>query len=92
MTGELSVLQTGDYVVIEQDVDDVRAGHVCRVLGPDESSIFHRYGAEEWVPVLCWTGYVAWTTQDNLIEVSGDGSRLDRFFQLALLNEGTRPV
>jgi len=88
------VLQTGDYVVIVQSIDDIDAGHICRVLAPDEenSDTFHRYDADdadENVLVLCWTGFIGWTTQDNLIEVSGDGSRLDRFFDAGRLSDGT---
>lgn len=82
---ELSMLQTGDYVVLVRSIDDIDAGHICRVLAPDEDErdTFHRYtadGTDEDILILSWAGYLGWTTQDNLIEVSGDGVRRERFF------------
>ena len=86
------MLQSGDYVVNIRGVDDVSDGQLCRVMAPDESSRFYRFPLEEWVPVLCWTGYIAWTTQENLIEVAGDDARLGQLFRCGFARSGSAPV
>ena len=83
------MLQSGDFVLIVIGNDDVADGQVCKVLAPDEAESFHRYQLDEWVPVVCWTGYLVWTTQDNLIEITGDRARLEHLFRLGLARTGT---
>ncbi len=80
------MLQTDDYVILVRGVDDVPSGQLCRVLAPDETAAFHRYSASDWIPILSWTGYVVWSAQDNLIEVSGDNARLEQLFQYGFSN------
>lgn len=80
--GDHSMLKTGDYVLIIHGEDDVSDGQICKVLAPDESETFHRYSATDCVPVLCWTGYLVWTHQQNLIEIAGDRARIRKLFQM----------
>jgi len=75
------MLKTGDYVVILRGVDDVADGQVCKLLAPDETSAPHAYFPKDWVPVLCWTGYMAWTAQDNLVRISARETDIEPLFQ-----------
>jgi len=75
------MLQSGDYVVILRGVDDVSDGQLCRVLAPDESTSPHRYPPASWIPVFSWTGYVAWTNQENLVRIAVNVSKIEPLFQ-----------
>ena len=86
------MLKTGDYVLIIQGEDDVSDGQVCKVLAPDETETFHQYPATDCLPVLCWTGYLVWTHQENLIEIDGDHARIRELFQLGCSRNESRTV
>ena len=73
-------MKTGDYVLIVRGVDDVLDGQLCKVIGPDETSSFHEYLEGVRVPVLCWTGFMVWTTSENLIPITSDAHETEQIF------------
>src|SRR5438094_609581 len=81
--------RTGDYVIAMRGEDDVADGQVCRVLGPDETDVEHRYGPGEWMPVLCWTGYVMWTPPDNLVAIAVNDRQIRRLFDEGYARRGS---
>jgi hypothetical protein len=78
---EKRMLQSGDFVVMTRGIDDVADGQICKVLADDEYSDPYRYGPRDAVAVLCWTGYLAWTPQDNLIPIAGNSRAIDALFR-----------
>src|SRR5262245_30657472 len=85
----MTSIVTGDYVIVIRGEDDVADGQVRRVLGPDETKVEHRYTPGEWMPVLCWTGYVMWTPPENLIALTVDDQEMRRLFDGGYTRTGT---
>ena len=85
-------MKTGDYALIVKGIDDVFDGQVCNVLGPDETNSPWEYIRDEHVCILSWTGYLAWTTQDNLVPVAGDSAALERLFETGRLRSGPAQI
>ncbi len=83
------MLKTGDFVLIIRGEDDVPHGQVCKVLAPDETETFHQYQSTDWVPVVCWTGYLVWTLHENLIEIDGYRARIEELFQMGFSRNGS---
>ena len=86
------MLKTGDFVLIIRGEDDVTDGQVCKVLAPDETETFHQYQSSDWMPVACWTGYLVWTLQENLIRIDGDLARIEELFQLGFSRNGSSSI
>lgn len=84
-----NMLKTGDYVVMLRGVDDVSDGQICKVLAPDESAAVHRYRPQDRVPVHYWTGYIAWTSQDNLVPITVNATEIEPLFQLGFSRTGS---
>ena len=83
------MLFSGDYALIIRGKDDVSDGQVCRILAPDESEAYHRYQDGDAIPALCWTGYLVWTTHDNLIKITGENGRIDDVFRFGHSRTGS---
>lgn len=75
------MFHAGDYALIIEGIDDVSDGQICRVLTPDECDGSHEYSPVVLVPILCWTGYMAWTDQSNLIPVAANSTEIAALFQ-----------
>lgn len=74
-------LWTGDHVLILCGTDDVFDGQLCRVFDPDQPDTTRTYSPGQWVPVLCWTGYAAWTKFENLVAITGDTAKFGSLFR-----------
>jgi hypothetical protein len=82
------LLRSNDYVLIRHGVDDVCDGQLCKVLAPDESAAPYQYQRGEWVAVHCWTGYIAWTSQDNLIPLAVSAPEVESLFEMGRSRTG----
>lgn len=81
-------MKTGDYVLIVEGLDDISDGQLCKVISYDETSSYHKYRPMDLICILCWTGYLAWTTQDNVIPIAAASKELEKLFEIGKARTG----
>lgn len=85
-------MKSGDFVLIVDGVDDVFDGQICKVMSDDETASPHEYLLKDPICVLCWTGFLTWTTQDNLIPVGVENHLIEQLFELGLSRHNSARV